>query len=1668
VNEEQLLEYLKKVTIELHSTRARLQEVERRGHEPVAIVGMGCRYPGGVRSPEELWDLVASGTDAVAAFPTDRGWDLERIYDPNPDHPNTSYVCEGGFVYDASEFDPGFFGINPREALAMDPQQRLLLETSWEAFEDAGLNPPTLRGNQIGVFVGVNSQEYGIHMLGSTADDMAGYLATGSAGSVLSGRIAYVLGLEGPAVTVDTACSSSLVALHLASQALRGGECKLALAGGVTIMTTPTTFIGFSRQRGLAHDGRCKSFANAADGAGFAEGVGIVLLERLSDAQRLGHRVLGVVRGSAVNQDGASNGLTAPNGPSQQRVIRQALSSAGLSAAQVDAVEAHGTGTTLGDPIEADALLATYGQGREDRPPLWLGSIKSNIGHSQGAAGVAGVIKMVMAMRHGVLPKTLHVDEPSQQVDWSAGAVSLLTEATPWQRNGEPRRAGVSSFGISGTNAHVILEEAPAHERASSPAGESGGVLGGRFVPWVLSGKGVAGLRGQARHLRERVTGDVELDALDVGFSLASTRTVFEDRGVAVADSREGLLAGLGALADGQSAPGVVEGVAGGGGVVFVFPGQGPQWIGMAVELLECSAVFAARLRECDAAFAPFLDWSVESVLRGEAAAPGLERIDVVQPALFAVMVSLAELWRACGVLPDVVVGHSQGELAAACVAGALSLEDAARVVALRSRLLTGLVGQGGVVSVAASAGRVRELLERWAGRLVVAGVNGPASVGVAGDHEALRELLEACAAEGVRAREVRATVATHSPQAEALREELLSVVDGIAPRSGDVPFFSTVTADFLDTSGLDGSYWYRNLREPVQFEPAVRALLREGYRTFIEVSPHPVLTLGMQETVDEALAGGLTGAGSGDTWVGPAGVGVIGSLRRQDGGPERFLVSLAEAWVRGVEVNWAALFDGSTADRVALPTYAFQRQRYWLDVPAAELGDLAAAGQAAAEHPMLGAVVGLATGDGSLYTGRLALRTHPWLADHVVMGAKLVPGAAFLELALHVGQGLGCESVQELTLQEPLVLDEQTDAQLQVVVGAVDEQGRRTVGIYSCLPDSGEEHGAEGERWVCHARGTLASERAEADRGLGDAWPPAQALEVDVDGLYDRLAETGVDYGPAFQGLQAMWRLGDEVFAEVALPEGQEAQAEPFGIHPALLDGALHAISVAARGEHEDGEGGGDTDGEGGADAIRLPSTWSGVSLYAAGAPRLRVRLTPVDGDAVSLAIADEHGGLVAWIGSLCMCALSPEQLAAAAERVHGTLEPARSARARPRGAPKRSQRSLARELAGASEGEGEQIVLRAVLEQIAVVLGHASADVIDPRKALLELGFDSPTALELRNRLSTRTGLSLPAVVVLDHPSPAALAGYLHVRLAHPNGDGRGGALGGGIEADRELNGGSGGTIRSLFAVARERGMVDEFLAMLTTASLFRPTFEAAEAAGSVPAAVNLSERTDLTSLVCLPSVLAISGPHQYVQFAKAFDDPRGVAAFALPGFVDGERLPATIEVAVEALAAAVRRCSDGAPFVLAGHSAGGLLAYAVASELERAGTPPAGVAMIDTYSAGTGDAAANAMRGMADTILGRESTHESTSDARLTAMGAYMRLLSEFQPSEIAVPTLLLRACEPMAGVRADQAWRTSWEFPHTAIDVPGDHLTMMEAHAATAAQAVQTWLSTTLDR
>ena len=1870
---------------------ARLKEQNRKltdaAAEPIAIVGMACRFPGGIDTPEDLWRLLADGADAIGGFPDDRGWDLGRLYDPAGERPGSTYVREGGFLAGALDFDADLFGISPREALLMDPQLRLLLETSWEALERAGIPPLSLKGSRTGVFGGVMYHDY-----------QGSYCATG----MISGRVAYNFGLQGPALTVDTACSSSLVALHLAAQALRAGECELALSGGVTVMATPRTFVEFSLDGTLARSARCRAFADSADGTGWSEGCGTLVLERLSDARRHGHTVLAVIRGSAVNSDGASNGVTAPNGPAQQRVIRQALGSAKLRASQVDVVEAHGTATPLGDPIEAQALLATYGQGREE--PLRLGSVKSNLGHTQAASGVAGVLKMVLALRHEMMPKTLHVDTPSRHIDWTAGRVELLTEAMPWPRGERPRRAAVSCFGLSGTNAHVIIEEAP--ELGEAPVGSDEVA-----VPVALSGRTREALRGQAERLAAHLRAHPDLRPADVAYTLATQRTHLEHRAVVVGRDSGELLAALenfsGGVARGETM------------TAFLFSGGGSQRLGMGSELAAAYPVFAQAYDDACAELSKHLDRPLREIIED---ADALAEFASTQAGLFAIEVGLFRLAESWGLRAEFLCGHSGGELAVAHCAGVLSLPDAAKLVVTRAKLMQALP-RGIMVAIEATAG------ELAADPVDVAAINGPRSVVVSGDEAAVREVAARFERLGRRTTTLRVPLASHSrlmdPMLEAFREVAASVTHAVPV----LPIVSTVTGELVES--LSADYWVRNVRQTVRFADAVRTLEAQGVNRFLELGPDGPLTAMM-----------------------PDGAVAVAALRRDL--PEDVAVAhaLAALHVQGVSPDWHAVFAARGAKAVVVPTYAFQRERYWLDVTA-EAGDVTATGLDPVGHPLLGAATAVPDADGTVLYGRISLATHPWLAEHAVGGAVLLPGTAFLELALRAGDEAGCPRVRELTLHAPLVLGERA-VRIQVRAGAEDEHGARPLSIHSQ---------AEDLTWVHHAGGTLAAAGNPAPAEPGP-WPPADAVVLDIDGMYEMLAAQGVEYGPLFQGLKAAWRRGDEVFAEVRLPERAEIDAGTFGLHPALLDAALHSVGLSPAA----GEG------------TLLPYSWSEVDLMATGASSLRVRVNSLGDNEVSLLLADSAGTPVASVGSLVLRRVTEQQLAAARggpdsllrvdwvraelpepvpsdvtvvrvdagtdveaarERVHRVLaelrrgleserrmlvlthgtadlgaaaaaglvrsaqtehpgrivhldidvEPSRelidavmaagesamtvrenevrvprlvrvtasgspdwgdgavlisggtgqlgrlvaahlvrehgvrklvlvsrsggsagdladlgaevkvvacdladrpataallaehpvtavvhaagvladgvltaltpqqvdavfdakavaawnlhelagnlsafvlfSSAAGVLGAPgqgnyaaanafldalahhRRAQGLPAQSLAwgmwrsdervdGLTAAEGLALfdaatrsgepalvpmkldaaawraagavpdLLRGlvpaarrnagggslpdklrhlsaderldtlrdlVITHAAAVLGHRSAEQFDAERGFKDLGFDSLTAVQLRNRLSELTGLTLSATLVFDHPGVDDLAAFLH------------GSLSGQPATD-------GDSLAGLFAEAVAAGKVPDGVALLGLAANLRPSFAAAAELERPPRAVRLADGPERPSLLCVPSPAAMTGALQYARLAASFRDTRAVSALTLPGFVAGEPMPGSLGALVDVLAASVREEAGDEPFVLLGYSSGGVLAYALAAELERAGVAPAGVVLLDTYE--MGGPVVHAVHDMAGGLLDRRE-EVGLDRAKLTAMGRYLGLLGEADLANVRAPTLLLRAETRFGEGDETAAWQSTWWRADRFETVPGDHFSLVGAAAETTAGAVADYLT-----
>ena len=1156
----------------------------RHDEETIAIVSMACRYPGGIASPEDLWRVVSEGTDVTSGFPADRGWDLDGLYDPDPDAVGKSVTRRGGFLHDAADFDAGLFGISPREALASDPQQRLLLELAWELAERAGISPVSLRGTDTGVFAGVMYGDYGTRF---TSHELEAYLGLGSAGSVASGRVSYTLGLRGPSITVDTACSSSLVALHWAVRALRSGECSLAIAGGVTVMATPKAFIAFSRLRGLSPDGRCKSFSAGADGTGWSEGAGLLLLERLGDARRNGHRVLALIRGTAVNSDGASNGLTAPNGPAQQRVIGRALADACLAPRDVDVAEGHGTGTALGDPIEARALLAAYGQDRAE--PLLLGSVKSNIGHTQAAAGVAGIIKLVQAMRHGVAPRSLYAGQPSPHVDWSAGAVELLAGARPWPDTGRPRRGAVSSFGIGGTNAHVILEQEP-------PEDTERPVVSPPTAPWLLSGADESALRAQASALAAACDGQ---RPEDVAFSLATTRSALAHR----AAVPMGNLAALAALGRGEPHPGVVTGTAAPSRLAFLFTGQGAQRARMGERLSAAFPVFADALGEACGQLDKHLDRPLREVIAGGGAL--LDRTDFTQAAIFAFEVAMFRLLESFGVQPSYLAGHSVGEIAAAHVAGVFTLPDAAALVAARGTLMTALPAGGVMVAVRATEEEAAAALAGFEDRAAIAAVNGPRSVVISGEEEAVASAVAGLAERERRSTRLRVSHAFHSPLIDPVLTPLRSVINDLSLGEPGIPLVSTVTGRPAAPGELrSAEYWVRQARATVRFADAVRALDAAGVTGYAEVGPAAVLAPAAEASL---AADQVTVAVSGD------------------GGDEvaALLDALARLHVRGTSVGWPAVFAGSGARVTGLPTYPFQRRRYWLDPPPASPATPAGG----LGHPLLGDAAPVPGTGRIACTGQVSLASHPWLADHEVGGRVLLPATAFVDMAIRAGAEAGCDTIEDLAIVAPLALPRTGGVRLQVSLGEPGADGRRIAEIHSRPADAGTA-----QEWTRHVTGTLAPSGPAGDQTLS-AWPPPGAVAVDIEGAYDALASAGLGYGPAFRRVRAVWRADRQVFAEVSLDQLSLDQLSlddgadgRFALHPALLDAALHASLLVAPVPA----------------AARLPFGWAGVRVRATGVRDLRVRVRELASGSVALTLADRTGTVVAEAASVTLRAVA------------------------------------------------------------------------------------------------------------------------------------------------------------------------------------------------------------------------------------------------------------------------------------------------------------------------------------------------------------------------------------------------------------------------------------------
>ncbi|MEV7296185.1 SDR family NAD(P)-dependent oxidoreductase [Streptomyces microflavus] len=1407
--EDKLRDYLKKAIADARDARRQLREAEDRQHEPIAIVGMACRYPGGVTSPDELWRLVAEGTDAISGFPENRGWDVESLYDPDPDRAGTSYGREGGFLHDADGFDAEFFGMSPREALAADPQQRLLLQTVWETLESAGLDPAALRGSRTGVFTGVMYNDYGSrpHL---PADGFEGYLFSGSAGSIASGRLSYTYGFEGPAVTVDTACSSSLVALHLAANALRNGECDLALAGGATVMSTPVAFVEFSRLRGLAADGRCRSFAADADGTGWSEGVGLLLVERLSDAQKNGHNILAVLRGSAVNQDGASNGLTAPNGPSQERVIRQALTNARLTPADVDAVEAHGTGTRLGDPIEAQALLATYGQNRPAERPLLLGSLKSNIGHAQAAAGVGGVIKMVQAIRHGVLPKSLYADDPTPMVDWEAGAVELLTEQTAWPETGRPRRAGVSSFGFGGTNAHVIVEEPPAEAQAA-PAEET--VRPAGAVPLLLSGKTPQAVAEQAQRLLTHLEAHPDQNALDTACSSALTRTALDHRAGIIATSRGELLTKLAEFT--ETPPATTT--AAKGKIAFLFTGQGAQRINMGNELAAIYPEFDRHLNDICSHFDPHLEQPLRhTITTGDK----LNDTQYTQPALFAIEVALYRLITSFGITPDYLTGHSIGEIAAAHCAGILTLTDATTLVTARAHLMQSMPPGGTMIAIQAPEHTIRPHLTGHETHIDIAAINTPNSTVISGTTHTAQTIATTLRNTGHKTHTLNTSHAFHSPHMNGMLNQFTTTTKNITHHPATTPLISTLTGKPTTHQELQNPhYWANQVRHTVRFADAIKTLETEGVTTYVEIGPDTVLS---------ALA--AAGVEKPDAM---AAIPLMGRGRPED---STVAAALGALHGRGVRVDWEAFYAGTAARRVPLPTYAFQHERYWLTPEASapvvaegagltrpvwEPVAVPAEGATAPGAPADTVVHRLVTSPQAPYEAlRLA---QEWLGEERSPGSTLV---VVTDRAVAAGDAPDPDaaaawgllaSAQAEAPGRIVLVDAPQDTGAEALAAAVatgePRLAVRPEGVLVPRLRPVRDQGSaarppwhpEGTVLITGGTGTLGALVARhlvTEHGVrrlllagtrGEQAPGAGELREELTALGASVTVAACDVANREQLAELLASVpAEHPLTGVVHTAGVLDNGLVSGMTPKRLAAVLAPKADAARHLDELTRGLGlaafvlfsSTTGTFGApgqsnyaaanaflDALAarraadgLPATSIAWGLWRAGGINAHLDDRELDRfeqdgfravtDAEGLALFDR--ALAAGRPTLLVGAVAVRASAAAPD----------TAAAGTAGAPGAGSGAvpLGERLAELSAPEREPYLLALVVREVASVLGHASAASVAPDRPFQDLGFNSLTAVELRNRLTAAAGLPLPATLVFDHPSPAALAAHLH----------------------------------------------------------------------------------------------------------------------------------------------------------------------------------------------------------------------------------------------------------------------------------------------------------------
>jgi acyl transferase domain-containing protein/NADPH:quinone reductase-like Zn-dependent oxidoreductase/short-subunit dehydrogenase/aryl carrier-like protein len=1207
---------LKRSLVAIDQLKAKLKAAEQARSEPIAIVGMGCRLPGDSNTPEAFWELLHSGRDAVTEVPAHR-WDVDKFYDPDPDAIGKSYTRWGSFVNNVDLFDAQFFGISPREAVSLDPQQRLLLEVTWEAIEHAGIAPSSLMGSQTAVYMGITTSDYAGQLVEARgANNGDAYTPSGTAHSVAAGRLSYFLGLHGPNVAIDTACSSSLVAIHWALQSLRNGEADLALAGGVNLTLTPNGSILTSRARMMSFDGHCKTFDASADGYVRGEGCGVLVLKRLSDAQRDGDRVLAVVRGSALNQDGRSSGLTAPNGNAQEAVIRAALANAQLSPADISYVEAHGTGTPLGDPIEVKALNQVYGDRGADGRPLMVGSVKTNIGHLEAAAGVAGVMKIVMALQNGTVPPHLHLRSPNPLIAWDQYPITVPTAPTEWHSHGgAPRRAGVSSFGFSGTNAHLLLEEAPPRAAPRSDATPSRAQQ-----LFVLSAQTPQALVAQASGLERALLERPDLPLPAVAATLALGRSPFVERLAVVADSVADLRAKLAAFAAGSGEgadlpPGVVRGRAAGGGspeIVFMFTGQGAQYAGMGRQLYDSEPVFKAAMDECDRLASPLLPQGLlATIFAAGDEARLLDDTAFTQPALFAVEYALAQLWRSWGVEPTAVMGHSVGEYVAACLAGVFSLADGLKLIAERGRLMNALPRDGGMAAVFADEATVRQAIGPDAPAIAIAAANGPQNTVISGRSDALEAVLKRLESQGVEAQRLVVSHAFHSPLMDPMLDAFEAVASTIAFSSPRIGLVSNVTGALAGDEVRTPAYWRRHVRDAVRFGDGIATLLEDGYRVFLEVGPAPTLLNMAQRgsTVADAA------------W--------IGSLRKGRVDTATLLESLGQLKVRGANVNWlAVLGEAASRKRVNLPTYPFQRERYWQDLGnGAERAQLVPSRNG---HPLLGGVVASPL---PIFQNEIGVQSQPWLADHRIFDFTLFPATGFLELAQATAREvLGSDDafLKDVVIREGLALPETGGCTVQVIATPGDG-GTHAVQVYSRAPaEAGEA--ADEQPWRLHVSATVAPGRGEAPVPVRRADLLGEfARSHDVEAYYAKLDAQGAHYGPAFRGITDIRREGGQVVGRVALPSEQSAGAAPLIVHPALLDACVQLLGLGL--PWADAPGGGDA----ASDDICVPVGMGRYTVRQAGVSHAwcHVSVEPAEANAEQvrgdITLFDDHGKVIA-----------------------------------------------------------------------------------------------------------------------------------------------------------------------------------------------------------------------------------------------------------------------------------------------------------------------------------------------------------------------------------------------------------------------------------------------------